>query len=238
MYADNPSFFGIELIDLRGVSNATGGKDSDFSALWRLVDYLHHHQTVSFVLLDNEELAHPNVVVGLTRAKSIHFPDRRATRANYIKLWKLSFELDNFNDAELARALTDYSEGRAVFSTKDVKACRSSVLKPIKNQRLYTLDALYSGRTGRNINNPAFGRTLVQLMFESTTKRKAEHRPIVRYLGKAADTAALNHQPVTQAIWEYNERTGYLGTLLPGAVARRKDLSGNPRKRRASKTTV
>jgi phage tail protein X len=107
IYAANPNVFGIELVSLGGVSNATGGKDSSFSALWRLIDYLHHHQTISFVLLDNEGLAPRNVGVGLPSARSIHFPDRRATRKNYVKLWKLSFEMDNFNDAELAWALTD-----------------------------------------------------------------------------------------------------------------------------------
>jgi hypothetical protein len=235
VYAANPSVFGIELVNLRGVSNATGGKDNPFSALWRLIDYLHHHQTISFVLLDNEGLARPNVGVGLTRVKSIHFPDRRATRADYVKLWKLSFELDNFNDVELAQALTAHSEGKAVFLAKDVKACRDSAHKPIKNQKLHTLDVLYFGRTGRNINKPLFGRTLVTLMFDPATKRKAEHRPIVRFLDKVANAASLNHQPVTQAIWEYNQRTGHLGTLQPGAVARRKGFLGEPRKRRARK---
>jgi hypothetical protein len=48
VYAALPNVFGIELVGLGGVSNATGGKDSSFSALRRLVDYLHHHQTVAW----------------------------------------------------------------------------------------------------------------------------------------------------------------------------------------------
>jgi phage tail protein X len=238
IYAAKPNVFAIELVSLGGVSNATGGKDSSFSALWRLIDYLHHHQTVAFVLLDNEGLAPKNVGIGLPRAHSIHFPDRRATRKNYVKLWKLSFEMDNFNDAELARALQEYSQGKANFSPADVKQCRESAKTVTKNKKVRTLDILYTERTGRNLNKPQFGRTLVSLMFNPGTKRKPEHRPIARFLDKLANLAALNHQPVTQAMWEYNQRSGHLGTLRPGAVSRRKDPFGQPlKKRRNPKST-
>jgi phage tail protein X len=233
IYAANPNVFGIELVSLGGISNATGGKHSSFSALWRLVDYLHHHQTISFVLLDNEGLAPKNVGVGLPSAHSIHFPDRRATRKNYVKLWKLSFEMDNFNDAELARALTEYSQRKAKFSPADVKQCRESARTATKNKKVRTLDVLYTERTGRNLNKPQFGRTLVRSMFDAATKRKPEHRPIARFLDKLAGLAARNHQPVTHAMWEYNQRSGHLGTLRPGAVSRRKDPFGQPLKKQS-----
>jgi len=232
LFAAMPSVFGIELVNLRGVSNATGGKDNPFSALWRLVDYLHHHQTISFVLLDNEGLAARNVAAGLPRANSIHFPDRRATRPNYVHLWKLSFELDNFNDVELAQALETYSEGKAKFSPADVKQCRDSAHNAVRNKKIRTLDVLFSERTGTNLNKPLFGRVLVQLMFDPSTKRKAQFRPIARFLDRVARAAALNHQPTTHAMWEYNQRTGHLGTLRPGAISRRKSPFGEPRKRR------
>jgi hypothetical protein len=61
LYATTLGVFGIELVSVGGVSNATGGKDSSYSALWRLIDYLHHHQTLAFVLLDNEGLAPINI---------------------------------------------------------------------------------------------------------------------------------------------------------------------------------
>jgi hypothetical protein len=236
VYAAKPNVFGIELVSLGGVSNATGGKDSSFSALWRLIDYLHHHQTVAFVLLDNEGLASKNIGVGLPRAHSIHFSDRRATRKNYVKLWKLSFEMDNFNDAELARALKDYSQGKADFSAPDVKQCRESAKTAAKNKKVRTLDVLYTERTGRNLNKPQFGMVLVKLMFDPATTRKPQHRPIVKFLDKVAGLAARNHQPVTHAMWEYNQRSGHLGTLKPGAVSRRKDPFGQPiKKSRKSK---
>jgi hypothetical protein len=76
------------------------------------------------------------------------------------------------------------------------------------------------------------------LMLDPATKRKLEHRPIARFLAKLANLAALNHQPITQAMWEYNQRSGHLGTLRPGAVSRRKDPFGQPlKKRRKPKST-
>lgn len=236
LYATSLSIYGIELVNVRGVSNATGGKDSSFSALWRLIDYLHHHQTVAFVLLDNEGLATRNVRIGLPRAGSIHFPDRRATRADYVKVWKLSFELDNFNNSELAQALTAYADGKGTFSASDVAQCRASASDPRKNAKVYTIDSLYVARTGERLNKPAFGRALVRLMFDPLTKRKPTNRPISRFLEKVAQTAALNHQPVTQTMWEYNQRTGHLGTLRPGAVFRRKDPFGRSAPRRGRKS--
>jgi phage tail protein X len=228
MYATTLGVFGIELVSVSGVSNATGGTDSSYSALWRRIDYLHHHQTIAFVLLDNEGLAPTNIGKGLRRAASIHFPDRRVTRPNYVKLWKLSFELDNFNDAELAKALTRYADGRASFLAADVKHCRESASLPKKKGKLRTLDVLYTERMGRNLNKPQFGRALIDLMFDPATTRKPRHRPIVRFLEKVAERAARNHQPLTQAMWEYNQRTGYFGTLRPGAIARRKKPFGTP----------
>lgn len=232
MFATNPSIFGIELVNLRGISNATGGRDSSLSALWRLVDYLHHHQTISFVVLDNEGLAHRNVGIGLPSAHSIHFSDRLATRKNYVKLWKLSFEMDNFNDAELARAMSEYSHGKAKFSSADVRQCRESAKAAKKNTKIRTLQVLYTERTGQPFRKPQFGRRLMQVMFDPATKRKPKNRPIVRFLDRLAELAARNHQPVTQAMWEYNQRSGYFGTMRPGSVARRKDPFGQPAKGR------
>jgi hypothetical protein len=179
-----------------------------------------------------EGLASRNVAAGLPRANSIHFPDRRATRPNYVKLWKLSFELDNFNDVELALALGKFSEGRATFSAAEVKACRESARSTSKNRKIRTLDVLYTERTGRNLNKPLLGRLLLQMMFDPTTKRKAVNRPISRFLDKVAQKAARNHQPTTHAMWEYNQRTGHLGTLRPGAISRRKNPFGEPRRKR------
>jgi hypothetical protein len=230
MFGATPSVYGIELTNLGGVSNAAGGKENPFSAVWRLIDYLHHHQTIAFVLMDNEGYAARNIGLGLRRAGSIHFPDRRATRPDYIKLWKLSFEFDNFSDTELARALTVFADDTA-FSRADIYACRESVRKPPKKGPTRTIEVLYAERTGVRLDKPAFGRALVELMFCPVTRRAPANRPIARFLKKVAHVAARNHQPTTHAMWEYNQRTGHLGTLKPGAVFRRKHPFRQSRKR-------
>ena len=92
--------------------------------------------------------------------------------------------MDNFNDAELAKALTNYSQGKGLFSAADVKQCRESVANVSKNKKICTLDVLYTERMGSNLNKPKFGTTLVTLMFDPTTKRKPKHRPIARFLIK------------------------------------------------------
>ncbi len=57
-YGAHPGRYGIEIIPLGGVSVATGNrKDDRFSAVIRLVDYLHHHQTFALLILDNEGYA-------------------------------------------------------------------------------------------------------------------------------------------------------------------------------------
>jgi hypothetical protein len=90
MYATTLGVFGIELVSVRGVSNATGGSDSSYSALWRLIDYLHHHQTFAFVLLDNEGLAPTNIGKGLRQATSIHFPPTMSSYGSCPLRWTIS----------------------------------------------------------------------------------------------------------------------------------------------------
>ncbi|WP_426409230.1 TOPRIM nucleotidyl transferase/hydrolase domain-containing protein [Bradyrhizobium ganzhouense] len=222
MYATSLSVLGIEMVNLRGVGNATGGKDSSYSALWRLIDYLHHHQTIAFVLLDNEGLVPVNIGKGLRIAHSIHSKNRHVTRPDYVKLWKLCFELDNFNDTELAKALTIYAAGQARFTVFDVKPCRESAREPKRKGKLRTLNVLYEERTGLELNKPLFGKVLFDLMVDPAARRKPQHRPIVRFLEKVVERAARNPQPITQAMWEYNQLTGYFGKLHPGAVTKRK----------------
>jgi hypothetical protein len=94
--------------------------------------------------------------------------------------------MDNFNDVELAQALTHYAEGQAQFSAADVKQCRENASLPKRKGKLRTLDVLCTERTGRNLNKPQFGRVLINLMFDHATKRKPQHRPTVRLLENVA----------------------------------------------------
>jgi hypothetical protein len=233
LFGATSSVFGIELVDLGGVSNAAGGKENPFSAVWRLIDYLHHHQTIVVVLMDNEGFAARNLRMGLPRKMSTYFRDRHATRPEYVKIWRLSFELDNFDDAELAKTLSTF--GRAKFSQRDVARCRTSAKNPTKQGTAITIDTLYQEKIGKRLDKPAFACALVDTMFDPATRRIAEKRPIARFLVKIVKLAKLNFQPVTHTMWEYNQRSGYFGTLRPGAAARRKDPFGRPRRRKRSR---
>ncbi|HLO75370.1 MAG TPA: TOPRIM nucleotidyl transferase/hydrolase domain-containing protein [Magnetospirillum sp.] len=232
IWATSLGVIGVELVNLKGVANATGPKKgNDHSALWRFIDYHHHHQTIVMVLMDNEGNASEKLAKRLTSASSLHFPDRRVTRRNYVKLWKLSFELDNFSDTELALALTSFSG--ALFTAKDVSGCRQAAKNPPRNGgKLLTIGSLFRDRTGHDLDKPEFAKTLIDLMLDPSCRRSPGKRPIVQYLDKVIERASRNHQPTTQAMWEYNQRTGYLGTLKPGAAARRKDPFGRSRRRR------
>lgn len=217
LWATPPSRWGIEIANLGGVDNAAGGKEAPFSALWRLVDYLHHHQTLAYILLDREGRAARNVGAGLLKAGSVHSVDRKATHPDHIKIWKSTFEFDNFSDTELAYALNTLA-GAKIFKRVEVSDCRDAVQAgPVKGQKLQTLDWLYEQRMGKPLDKLHLGRMLIDQIFAPETRRKPVDRPIVKFLVGVTSKAARNYQPTTHSMWEANQRSGYLGTLLPHA---------------------
>lgn len=226
------SRYGIEIASLGGVDNAAGSKEAPFSALWRLVDYLHHHQTLAFVLLDNEGLAARNVRAGLPRANSVHSRDRKATRRDQIKVWPTTFEFENFSDTELAGAMNALA-GQTLFARSDAAACRAAVRAgPQKGRKLLTIDHLFADRTGVPIDKPALGLLLAEVLVDPSSRRRPENRPIVQFLQRVARKAVRNYQPVTHEDWVINQRSGYLGTLQPPArQARRRSLENRRRQR-------
>lgn len=215
------SRYGIEFSNLGGVGNVAGGKENPFSAIWRLVDYLHHHQTLAFVLLDNEGFAR-NVVKGLPRAGSVHSTERKATRPDHVKVWRTNFELENFSDTEMARAM-DAQAGRKAFAPSDVAACRHSMSAASpRGTTLMTIDRLYMERIGTALDKPALGLLLVEAMFDPKSRRSIGNRPITQFLVRVAKKAARNFQPVTEEDWRINQRSGYLGSLQPAAKRERR----------------
>jgi hypothetical protein len=212
--------YGIQIRNMHGVGNATGSKRDGMSALWRLVDFLHAQQTIALVLLDREGLAGKNIAKGLRSALSIHFPDRKVTRKEYVKLWSRCFELDNFSNSEIAAAMTAMSG--VTFRGAELKVCRQP---PAPKVKLVTIETVYRERIGHSLNKIALSRRLVDQMLDPACKRAAATRPIVRFLEFAATRAALNHQPTTEELWEENQRSGYLGALRPGAASRRRRRS-------------
>jgi hypothetical protein len=211
--------YGIEVFNVRGVDNAAGSKKARYSALWLLVDYLHHHQTIAFVLLDNEGQASRNVGGGLVSAPSVSSELRKATKAKYVKLWNHSFEFDNFSNTEIASALNRVA-GQSLFRPADLSSIRN-VPAAHRGPRP-SMERLYRERTGHGLNKLALGRELELLMFDPSSRRAIVNRSIAKVLRRVGEAAAVNHQPNTQEIWEANQRSGHLGTLLPVAQRQRR----------------
>ncbi len=203
-YGAHPGTYGIEVIPLGGVSVATGNKKHDrFSAIIRLIDYLHHHQTFAFLILDNEGYAR-RLETTLRDRRSIH-DDRRVTRRDYIRIWKESFELDNFSNTEIAAALTALAQGTAEFSGSDVARLRGG------RHPGSALKTLYRQKTNGPLSKLCLGALLVDTMMSPRSRRKIENRPIVRTLNRVERIAARNHLPATQRAREASQVSAFVG---------------------------
>jgi len=76
---------GIEIVNLRGVDSATGNKISDrFSAIFRLVDYLHEHQTLAYIMLDNEGQARNLKEAARDKASRVEVRSRAMPRVDVV----------------------------------------------------------------------------------------------------------------------------------------------------------
>lgn len=192
----------IEVVAVRGVDNATGGKEDRYRAIMRLIDYLHHRQTLGFVVLDNE-----NNAVKLKREggkmRSFFGHRNRVTRPEYIHVWKTSFEFDNFSDTELALCLTRACGGTFVFRRAEITQCRKSP------QPGSALTRLYRQRTSAGLDKMRLCDDLVDQIF-AAARRKVENRPIVKLLQRIAGLALRNPPPVTQEIYDANQRSRFL----------------------------
>lgn len=221
LFGASPSVFGIEILNFKGINNVTGGRKDTYSALCRQIDYLHHHQIICMVIADNEGENIRNLE-RLPKAHSIHSDDRYVTRKEYIKIWKRSFEFDNFSNKEIAATLA--ALGGKPFTQKEVAACRKEASSPVpkKGAKKRTLATLYEEKTGRGLDKLKHAELLVEEMFKDTSEKSYEERPICKFLIKVAERASRNHKPITQSSWEYNQKTGYLGTLKPGVALKRK----------------
>jgi hypothetical protein len=214
---------GIELSNLRGVNNAAGSKADGASALWRLIDYLHHHQTMAVVLMDREGNAVKNIEKGLAKAYSVYQTSRNITRSDYIKLWKLCFEFDNFYDWELAEVLSSLANSK--ISKAEIKQCRDQSVNPRHGVELLKLADVFKQKAGRDLDKPTFGLRLVDFVFSDRSNRAPANRPIIKFLANLAERATKNRQPIRTDILEYNQLSGYLGSLKPGAIKQRNKLN-------------
>jgi len=203
-YGVHPGKYGIEIIVLGGIGAATGRKKEDrFGAIIRLIDYLHHHQTFAFLILDNENYA-ADLKAKAKDAKSIHGSRRYVTRPEYIRIWKDSFEFDNFSCAEIAAALTELARGVVEFSVSDVANAKRD-----RNSGA-ALKALYQQKANYGLNKVKLARILVDTMMLPKTRRNIENRPIIRTLNQVERLATRNHLPTTLRTRDANQASGFL----------------------------
>ena len=206
-YGCHPGTIGIEIIVLGGVGTATGNKKDDrFRAIFRLIDYLHHHQIFTFLVLDNENHA-TTLKEEAKRAKSIHSDRRYITRPEYIRIWKDSFEFDNFSCIEIANALNEVAQGYATFTNKEVLGIKKQNNPGSELKKLYNKKANYN----YNLNKIDFSNILVSNMMSPNAKRRIENRPIIKILNRVKLLAARNHLPTTERLWEINQASKHLG---------------------------
>ena len=203
-YGIHPGIIGVEIIVLGGVDVATGNKEDRFRAILRLIDYLHHHQTFTFLVLDKENYA-TKLKEEAEKAKSIHSDRRYVTRPEYIRIWKDSFEFDNFSCTEIANALNELAQGYATFTNKEVSGVKK------QNNPGSELKKLYHKKTDYDLNKIKLSKILVRNMMSPNTKRKIESRPIIKTLNRIEILAARNHLPTTHGLWEINQASKYLG---------------------------
>ena len=202
-FGAHPGKFGIEIIPLGSVDNATGGRQDRYRAILRLVDYLHHNQTFTFLILDNENYA-KRLKNAAKEAKSIHGIRRYVTRGEYIKIWRQSFELDNFSATEVAAALSVVAQDRACFTRSEVITCTKD-----KNPNA-RLSELYKKKTGGGLSKLKLAEQLVNRMLDKKSQRKINNRPLVKTLERVTKLAARNPFPTMLDVWERNQSSKLL----------------------------
>jgi len=204
-FGAHPGIYGIEIIVLGSVDVATGAKREDrFRAIFRLIDYLHHHQTIAFLILDNENHA-ARLKEESKKVKSIHNDQRYTTRLDYIRIWNIAFEFDNFSCTEIAKALTQLAQGYASFTSAEINNCKKD-----KNPGA-SLEKLYQSKACYGVQKTKLSEILIEMMLSPNTKRKIENRPIIRVLERVRHLAAMNPFPVRQEYWEINQASKYFG---------------------------
>lgn len=212
-FGTHPGIYGIEIIVLGGVDKATGTKEDRFRAILRLVDYLHHHQTITFLILDNENYAQ-KLKQAAREAKSIHSDQRYITRPEYIRIWRDAFEFDNFSCSEIAAAMSELAQGHASFTSAEVAACKAN-----SNPGSH-LGKLYHQKTHYDLQKIRLSAKLVERMLSPDSRRKTENRPIIQVLTRVARLAAQNPLPTMHEIWKTNQASKYLGKKRKLATAK------------------
>jgi hypothetical protein len=199
----HPGRLGVEILVLGGVDAATGEKEDRFRAILRLIDYLHHHQTMTYLLLDNERYAR-KLKAEAQKAASIHKSRRYVTRPEYVKIWDVSYEFDNYSPTEMAAALNSMS-GTREFKAADIRKCLHDTNPGA------ALKKTYRQKFGRNLQKMKLTEALLEIMFSASSRRKIGNRPIIKVVGQVYKLAAKNPFPIRHDMWLRNQASGYLG---------------------------
>lgn len=205
-YHSHPGRLGIEINNLKGVGNFTGNRKTDrFNAIFRLVDYLHHHQTIAFLILDNENNA-PRLLMEAEKKKpSLYGQKRTFIPSDHIVLWKKSLEFDNFSFAEIAKGLELTGKGSASFSADEVKEAGSSEFPGAE------LSTLFRKKTNYDLNKPKLAKNLAKLMLDLKSEQPIEKRDIMKTIQRVRELAFLNPFPTLEESWKYNQTSEWLG---------------------------
>jgi len=205
---------GIEVVNIQGVGNFTGKKNTDrYGALERFIDDYHYRQTIVFVVLDNEGRV-PVIKNHLIGARSKCYPKRKVTKNEYIQVWDKNIEFDNFSPDEIAKAMTTLSGNRHIFKADDIADCENRFSAGDGNP----LGKLFS--EGLDYDYDLSKTELLKILFgfiishpenEFDADDKAK-RPVVQVIEKVIDLARKNYyRPVTLDIWQKNQESGYFG---------------------------
>ena len=210
-YLTHPGKYGIELVVLNGVNNATGPKKGGYSAILRLMDYLNHHQTPTFIILDDENNAR-KLVSAAKELKSMYNERRYAVNSDHISILKNAFEFSNFSCDEIVTALNKlvriYDEpdkGYAKFNMVEVMTCAND------DCSISCLTKLYKEKTTHCLDKIKLGVILVENMILQNSEREIQDRPIIEILEHVRRLAINNPLPTSYESWKVGQSTGLLG---------------------------
>src|SRR5690606_33707060 len=138
-----------------------------------------------FILLDNENNA-KELKVEAARSHSIFGRRLRIRRPEYIRVWRRSFEFDNFSNTETAAALSEITGRRGRFRVAEVAACRTM------NDPGSALGRLFKDKMDYGLPKIPLSAILVAIMLAPSSRKAIGNRPIVRVLERILALAAKN----------------------------------------------
>jgi len=206
---------GLEIRNVKGIGNFEGKKRQDpYGAFEKYIDDYHRRGTIVFVILDREGNVE-KIRNKLIKKKSEFFSNRTVTKQEYFHIWdKDTIEFDNFAYEEIARAMTELTEGNYTFSKNEIETCYVETKRGKGNM----LGEIYKKKLDYDLNKPKLLDILFsQLIADSKNERTradVKNRPVVKLLDKIILLALRNHQPVTHEIYLKNQQSDYFGDLF------------------------